>query len=399
MRAITRIALSFLVLATSAVPVAAATESVLYSFSKVETSGPSGKLYLRNGSLYGTTAGGGYRGGYGQVFKLTNNSGTWKKRSLLVFDNGDGSTPFAGLIRDPGGVLYGTTSMGGVYNGGNVFSLYKSGGKWVEQTIWAFGGTGDGAQPTCDLVMDQPRNLYGTTYAGGTNGVGTVFELSNINGVWTETVLHSFTGNGDGWEPYAGLLMVGTDTFYGTTTYGGSAGGYGTVFKVFQSGGVWKEKVIYSFDGADGYEPWGTLIRDKNGALYGTTKNGAANDEGVVFMLSQSGGKWTETVLHSFDTFNGDGDGANPLAGLTWGPSGQLYGTTSQGGVGTGPGTVFELTPSGGAWTETILHSFGGQGDGSLPYGAVTLDKDGAIYGTTPEGGADNLGTVWEITP
>jgi uncharacterized repeat protein (TIGR03803 family) len=193
--------------------------------------------------------------------------------------------------------------------------------------------------------------------------------------------------------------MAGSGTFYGTTIYGGNYDN-GTVFKLFQSRGVWKEKVLYSFTGgSDGYEPWGTLIRDKNGALYGTTYAGGGNDEGVVFMLSRSAGKWTETTLHSFDSFNEDG--ASPIAGLTWGPHGTLYGTTGGGGCPgyPGGGTVFELTLSGGVWTETSLHCFIGGDDGSYPHGGIALDKNGALYGTTVEGGADNLGTVWKIVP
>jgi uncharacterized repeat protein (TIGR03803 family) len=196
-----------------------------------------------------------------------------------------------------------------------------------------------------------------------------------------------------------GLLIDGSGTLYGSTRYGGERGGDGTVFKVFQSRGVWKLEIIYSFGGSDGYEPLGTLIRDKNGALYGTTYAGGASDEGVVFMLSRSAGKWSDTTLHEFDSF--DQDGANPFAGLAFGPSGTLYGTTSEGGIPGYPGVgiVFELAPSGGLWTETMLHSFEGGADGSYPTGRVTVDKNGALYGTTEAGGTDNLGTVWAIIP
>ena len=401
-RPVNRIAVGFAVLAALALPAMAATETVLYSFKNYNSAYPSGRLRFINGSLYGSSVGDALVPTYGQIFKLRNEGGSWAKTSLLTFDKSNGAMPAAGVIRDANGVLYGTSSAGDAYNGGNVFALVKSGGKWAHQTIWAFGGTaGDGAQPYCDLVMDGSGNLYGTTYYGGAYNVGTVFELSNVNGVWTETVLYSFTGqNGDGWFPYSGLLMAGSGTFYGTTQYGGDAGGNGTVFKLFQSGGVWKLKIIYSFTGgSDGYEPWGTLIRDKNGALYGTTYAGGATDEGVVFMVSRSAGKWTETTLHEFDSFNQDG--ANPLAGLSWGPSGSLYGTTSEGGTPGYPGVgiVFELTQSGGAWNETILHSFEGDSDGSYPQGGVILDKNGALYGTTALGGTDNLGTVWKIIP
>jgi uncharacterized repeat protein (TIGR03803 family) len=391
-----RITIGFTALISFALPAIAATETVLYSFPDSGTGSPSGALYFSNGSLYGTGAGDG-KAGDGQVFKLTNKGDSWREKTLVTFDGANGSTPFAGLIRDSNGLLYGTTWTGGAYNAGSVFTLYNSGGKWVTSTIWAFGGTsGDGAQPTCNLVIDKSGNLYGTTFSGGAHNLGTVFELSNINGVWTETVLHSFSGNSDGWFPYAGLLMAGADIFYGTTMFGGNYGD-GTVFKLFQSRGVWKLKIIYSFSGTDGYEPLGTLISDKNGALYGTTYAGGGNDEGVVFMLSRAARKWTLTVLHSFDSFNNDG--ANPLAGLTWSPSGSLYGTTTEGGTPgyPGVGTVFELTQSGGVWNETILHSFEGDADGSYPQGGVTLDQNGALYGTTEAGGTDNLGTVWTI--
>ena len=399
---VNRIAIGFAALAALALPAAAATETVLYSFPNSGTGYPSGTLYFKSGSLNGTGAGDG-KAGDGQVFKLTNKGGSWKEKTLVTFDGSNGSTPFTGPIRGPDGVFYGTTWTGDAYDGGNVFALHKSGGKWVSSTIWAFGGTsGDGTQPECDLVMDKSGNLYGTTYSGGTYNVGTVFELSKVNGVWSETVIHSFGANGDGWDPYAGLLMDGSGTFYGTTIYGREGrGGDGTIFKLFQSRGVWKEKVLYTFTGgADGGEPWGTLIMDKNGALYGTTYAGGAWDVGTAFMLRRSGGKWTETVLHTFQFDNGSNDGFNPLAGLSWNPSGSLYGTTPQGGS-PGGGTVFELTPGGpgGVWTETILHGFGGTGDGVYPQGGITLDKNGALYGTTVSGGNDDLGTVWKITP
>jgi uncharacterized repeat protein (TIGR03803 family) len=391
---INRIAIGFVALAALALPAAAAMETVLYSFPNSGTGDPLGTLHFKNGSLCGT-GGGNYMYGDGQVFKLTNSGGAWNETTLLTFDGSNGSAPFTGPMPGPDGVFYGTTY--GAYNGGNVYALSKKGGKWVGSTIWAFGGAGDGTQPECDLVMDKSGNLYGTTYGGGTYNAGTVFELSKVNGVWTETLLHSFRGNGDGVEPYAGLLMAGSGTFYGTTIYGGSYGN-GTVFKLFQSRGVWKLKIIHSFDGGDGYEPWGPVIRDKNGALYGTTQAGGAWDVGVVFMLSPAGGKWTETVLHTFPFQNGSNDGYEPTAGLTWGPSGSLYGTTSAGNAGSG--TALELTQSGGVWTETILHQFHRRKyDGGYVQGGVTLDENGALYGMTAGGGKYDYGTVWKITP
>ena len=393
---INRIAIGFAALAALALPALAATETVLYSFPSSGTGYPLGTLHFKNGSLYGTGTGDG-RAGVGQAFKLTNKGGSWREKTLVTFDGTNGSTPFTGPIHGPDGVFYGTTAYGDAYNGGNVYAVTRSGGRWVSSTVWAFGGTsGDGTLPECDLVMDKSGNLYGTTYGGGAYNAGTVFELSKVNGVWTETVLHSFRGYGDGVEPYAGLLMAGSGTFYGTTLYGGNYGN-GAVFKLFQSRGVWKVKTIYSFNGSDGYEPWGPVIRDKNGALYGTTYAGGYWDAGVVFMLSRSVGKWTETVLHTFPFQNGSNDGYEPTAGLTLGPSGSLYGTTLTGNASDG--IVFQLTQSGGTWTETILHQFSGKGDGGELQGGITLDKNGALYGMTVGGGKYNYGTVWKITP
>ena len=395
--AICRIAIGFVALFIAARPAMAATETVIYSFPNSGTGYPLGTLTFANGSLYGTGSGD-EKTADGGVFKLTNKGGIWKEKTLVTFDGANGSTPFTGPIRGPDGAFFGTTWTGDAYNGGNVYAVQKAGGKWVSTTVWAFGGTkGDGTQPYSDLVVDKSGNLYGTTFAGGAANAGTVFELSKVNGVWTESVLLSFTGKETGWEPYAGLLLDGSGALFGTTIYGGDNGGDGTVFTLYRSGGVWKEKVLYGFSGADGYEPMGTLIRDKNGALYGTTEYGGAPDTGVAFMLSPSGGKWTETVLHVFDWQTGDG--FYPIAGLHWAPSGSLYGTTSSGG-NPGNGTVFELTQSGGAWNETILHRFGHKkGDGGLLQGGITLDKDGALYGTTFGGGKYNYGTVWKVTP
>jgi uncharacterized repeat protein (TIGR03803 family) len=399
-----RIAIGFASLVGLALPALAATESVLYSFPNSGTGYPLGSLYFRNGSLYGTAAGD-PRSGSGQVFKLTNKGASWKESTVLTFDGTDGSLPWAGLVSDSHGVFYGTASGGGTYNGGTAFALYKSGGKWVEQTIWDFGGSGDGADPQCTLVIDQSGNFFGMTSYGGTYNLGTVFELSDANGVWTEKVLYSFRGNGDGWFPYAGLLLAGRGMLFGTTQFGGSTGD-GTVFSLSKSQGVWKEDILYSFTGGvDGGEPLDTPIMDKNGALYGTTYAGGAGkdfaDVGVVFKLTPSGRSWSETVLYNFGSFADDGE--NPFAGLTFGPNGSLYGTTAEGGCPGHPGvgTVFELTPSttNANWTETILHCFAGGSDGSDPQSGVTLDESGTLYGTTMAGGTDNLGAVWSITP
>jgi hypothetical protein len=245
-------------------------------------------------------------------------------------------------------------------------------------------------------------------------------------------VLYTFAGGSDGANPDAGLIFDASGSLYGTTVFGGPLGcaylsfnlGCGVVFKLTPptiSGGAWTETVLHSFTGgSDGANPFAGLIFDASGALYGTTAQGgntATTGDGIgggtVFKLAPSaiaGGAWTETVLYSFCSRTGCSDGANPFAGLIFDASGALYGTTAQGGGGTPfGGTVFKLTPPallGGAWTESVLHSFTSGSDGDLPWAALIFDASGALYGTTRLGGGgpscfglnDGCGTVFEIT-
>lgn len=229
----------------------------------------------------------------------------------------------------------------------------------------------------------------------------------------TETILHQFEGfNLDGNAPNGALVEGGSGTFYGTTTYGGSSSacqgsyiGCGTVFEIAATkAGSWVETVLYSFQpgNGDGAWPYGGVILDKNGNLYGTTDAGGANDAGAVFELMPpqvSGGSWTESILYSFGANNNDG--RTPLAGLAIDSLGNLYGTTPYGGANKskacasdGCGAVFELTPpsGSGAWVETILHNFGGQ-DGLDPYSPVVFDNQGDLLGTTLYSGAYNCGS------
>lgn len=375
---------------------AKATESVVYSFNSAKDGEPFGRLLLQKNALFGTTQG--VSASYGTVFELKQSRTSWKKTTLFAFDYSDGAFPDAGVIADSNGALYGTTSTGGLDNGGTVFMLSSSGGKWSEQTLWNFGNTGDGDGPACDLVMDSTGALYGTTQSGGTSNYGTVFKLYKSGGVWTETVLYSFAGSNDGQDPYAGLVMDGSDALYGTT-YAGGPNGEGVVFELKQSGGVWTETVLHSFGGgSDGQKPGdGPLAQDAKGALYGTTQYGGANDWGIVFELVPSGMKWKEKVIYSFT----DGsDGGVPLGGLLMDKSGTLHGTTDVGGANY-YGTAFEMTQSGGTWTETVLSNFPNySGDGFYPLAGVVEDKKSAtLYGTTDSGGANGWGTIYEIVP
>jgi uncharacterized repeat protein (TIGR03803 family) len=325
-------------------------ETVMYSFTgDADGAFPEGGL-IRSlaGNLYGTTSGGG-RVGQGVVYKLDT---TGQETVIHTFTGRDGGgSPFAGLIGDSAGNLYGTTRYGGG-NGevGVVFQLDKTG---TETVLHKFTGGADGSSPQAGLIQDSAGNLYGTAGGGIVAsacplGCGVVFKLDTIG---TYTVLHSFTGGADGGYPeYAGLIQDSAANLYGTTSVGG-ASGYGVVFRLDTTGTV---TVLYNFTGgADGGSPQSGVIQDSAGNLYGTAlfggdlscKLGATFGCGVVFKLDTTG---RETVLYSF---TGGSEGANPIAGLILDSAGNLYGTASAGGifdgacVGLGCGVVFKLQP------------------------------------------------------
>jgi len=373
------------------------------------------------GNLYGTTYQGGTGsncgvGGCGTVFELIPTGGGWTEQVLHNFNNDgtDGFLPYAGLILDAEGNLYGTTVLGGTYGPGTVFELSPTaGGGWTEQVLYSFcpqTNCPDGSIPYAGLVFDAAGNLYGTAEEGGTYGYGTVFKLSPGN-PWTETVLYSFcaqTNCTDGGLPDAGLIFDAAGNLYGTTRsggdYGGGDAGPGTVFELTAAG---TETVLHSFGyfPTDGLFPYAGLTFDTAGNLYSTTIAGGSHLYGTVFKLTPAGGGiWTEQVLHSFS--NNGTDGFNPSAGLIFDAAGNLYSTTSEGGAYNYAGTVFELSPAGGGnWTETVLYNFGanGQYDGSGPRAGLVSDAAGNLYGTTAGGGiyscVYSCGTVFELTP
>ncbi len=395
---------------------AASQEKVLHSFGNgTDGESPYGSLIMdAAGNLYGTTYWGGIRGS-GMVFELTpNESGGWTEKVLHSFGNrADGAGPTGGLIFDAAGNLYGTTENGGIHlcngvNCGTVFELSPNGsGGWTEKVLHSFGGGDDGSAPYAGVVFDTAGNLYGTTIIGGTAALGTVFELRpNDSGGWTERVLHNFGNHpNDGYYPFSGLVFDGAGNLYGTTEQGGihSCGvtTCGTVFGLTPNGsGGWTETVLHNFGrGSDGNLPEAGLTIDAAGNLYGTTYSGGIYTEGTVFELSpRVGGGWTETVLRSF--WFQSGDGAYPVAGLILDTAGNLYGTTRDSGI-HGDGTAFEMSPKqGGGWIETVLHSFNENGrDGYSPYAGLMMDAAGNLYGTTNAGGIHGWGTVFEITP
>lgn len=345
----------------------------------------AGLIEDANGNFYGTTASAGDMED-GTVFVLA--SGSRKPKFLHTFTGDpDGGEPYAGVIMDQAGSLYGTTVAGGD-NVNSKGTVYKIDPKKKETLLHSFDRESDGAFPYAGVVMDGAGNLYGTTSIGGTSSKGIAYKLESDG---TEKVLHTFTGGSDGGEPFAGLILDRKGNLYGTTFYGG-ANNDGVVFELAPGG---KEKVLYSFKGGtDGANPYaGNLITDKAGNFYGMTYAGGANGDGTVYELKRDG---TETVLHSFA---GGSDGAEPFAGLIMDGAGNLYGTTQYGGMvcngmGSGCGTVFELAPDG---TETVLHAFKGGLDGIEPSCTLFADDAGNLYGTTIYGGLYTSGTIFTI--
>jgi uncharacterized repeat protein (TIGR03803 family) len=303
------------------------------------------------------------------------------------------------------------------------------------KVLYAFKSGSDGNYPSSALVLDIAGNLYGTTIFGGGDqqycsglepGCGTVFMLARgSNGKWKERVLHRFQSgsSSDGSAPNGALIFDASGNLYGTTSTGGGAaqqcssgafGGCGTVFELSpKSGGGWTENVLYRFQiNAGGAGPYGGLVFDQAGNLYGTAA-AAGNccdpifgwGAGVAFQLTPGSSGWSENVLHSFCAQKNCSDGNAPYSGLLRAPDGALYGTTAYGGGDTFPcdnlgcGTVFKLTGnSNGSWSEQVLNDFIGR-DGIQPFNNLTADKEGNLYGTTPAEGAFGNGTVFKLAP
>jgi uncharacterized repeat protein (TIGR03803 family) len=393
---------------------ASAQESVIWSFA----GGTAGATPLAGltpdtaGNLYGTTSSGGTHG-YGTVFELSPGTGSaWTEKTLYSFGatGADATNPGAGLTIDSSGNLYGTTAGGGIYDYGTVFELSKgTGGTWTEKVLSNFGNYyGAGTQPEAGLIIDGKGNLYGTTGGGGANQMGTVFELSPATGgTWTLNYIWNF-GTGALYEdsPFGSLVVDADGNLYGTTADGGDGAyfsGSGTAFELSPgTGGVWTEKILYSFGATstDARTPSANMVFDTHGNLYGTSIHGGAQDNtngGTVFELSPStGGVWTEQVLWSF---GGGSDGLNPGGNLIIDAQGNLYGVTTTGGLNSNDGIAFELSPAGGGvWSEKILHNFGAtSSDGQSPYGSLLADTAGNLYGVTGSGGIDSSGTAFKI--
>lgn len=401
-------------------------EQLIYTFPATDGDFIYGGLVAdKAGNFYGTTRQGGLNqcpdGGFaysgcGTVFKLASSpNGTWQETIIHQFTQPTGNRaldvgcPEATLIFDTAGNLYGTTSGCLTGGTGEVFELSPtSKGEWTFKVLYRFGlHPNDGYHPFGKLAFDAAGNLYGTTSLGGSGSVqkcnsscGTVFELMpSGSGQWSEKVIYNFQGKEDGCYPLDGVVLDSAGNLYGAAS-GNSGTCTGLVFELSPSSdGSWTESVLYRFTGgADGGVPQGGLIFDSLGNLYGSAATGGsslcAGGCGVVYELSPtSSGSWTEQVLYEF---TGLPDGEQPSSDLTFDAAGNLYGTTTYGGlqgsscVILGCGTVFKLNYASGTWTESALHLFGGAtSDGFQPYAGVVLDSAGNIYGTASVGGVN----------
>lgn len=374
---------------------AARKEEVLYSFCSEQScngfQSPSNLILDAAGNLYGTTLYGGANND-GVVFQLTPEAdGTWSEKELYSFCSlsncTDGSYPSSGLIFDAAGNLYGVTEGGGTALPAVAYQLAPgANGTWTERVLYTF-AYGEG-MPWGNLIFDAAGNLYGATLRGG--NPGTVFELMPQGGrTWRRKVLHTFQG-GDGSVPFGPLVFDASGNLYGATAEGGTGNG-GTVYELMpQANGTWREKALHDFGiGSDETFP-SSVILDAAGNLYGTTRYGGVSNGGTIFRLSpNANGRWKEKVLHSFRNFYQPGQVILDAAGNLYGPVG--------GGSGCpryGCGGVFQFNPATGAYR--VVCAFGHARKGHDPDGVI-LDAAGNLYGTTALGGAFGDGVVFEV--
>ena len=410
----------------------AQTLTTIYSFTGANGDGeypfPEGAMrFDSNGALYGTTASGGtnYNGTVFQLVPPTQPGGVWTENVLYRFAGGvDGRQPSTSVVFDQAGNLYGATQFGGNVQAcgggcGTIFDLSppsQPGGQWTHTVLWTFQGSFDGQYPG-EVVFGSNGSLFATTSSGGTPGVlchtnqrikfgcGTVFELTppaKKGGAWTKTVLYTFPGfKGDGTGPGSEITFDSQGNIYGVKASGTSA--YGAVFELSppSGGGSWKETTLFNFPGgSEGSNP-GAVTIGPNGVLYGFASNsGVANASGLVFQLTQSGGVWSETVLYTFPGF--PGDATTPATTLALDPSGNLYGTSMFGGSNAcyfGCGAIFKLAPptGGHGWTESVLFELGNSGQN--PNSSLVQFHNGLLYGNTTYLGASDVGSVFTLVP
>jgi len=414
-------ALLVIVLSAASQSAQAQTFQVLYAFTnELDGATPfSGVTVDRAGNLYGTASLGGNLAcsppwGCGTSYRLKRSGSNYTFSPLYSFNGEpDGRWPENRVLFGPDGALYGTTYEGGggqcgSVGCGTVFKLQPAATfcrsvfcSWTATVLYSFNGDSDGYWPMFgDLLFDQMGNIYGTApyTTSGSDIYGVVYELTPSNGDYTQSVLHTFSGS-DGSQSFGGVISDNAGNLYGTTEAGGQYG-YGTVFELTKgAGGGWTESVLHNFNDYDGSNITAGLVADQSGNLYGAAAIGGATGGGTVFELSPGETGWTFNLIYTFPHAD-----CGPQSSLAIDAAGTLYGALECGGA-HGAGSVFKLAFSSGSWIYTSLHDFNFT-DGDNPWGSVTLDSSGNLYGTTLYGGNYNglcqnygCGVVWTITP
>lgn len=313
----------------------------------------------------------------------------WTQETILYQFSGrkgDGAAPLAGVIFDSAGNLYGTTPIGGVHGQGMVFELSPSNEGWTGTLLYSFTGGSDGGWPSAPLFMDNAGNLYGTTQRGGPNGnpSGVVFKLHRTGSKWHEEVLHTFGYGSDGKTP-SGLFVDEKGRVFGTTQYGGTYGD-GTVWAMQYSPGAWQYEILYSFgeNPNEGFGPLSGVVVDNNHHIYGSAQS--PDQIAIVFELKYSPSGWLERIIYSFE----GGENEPGPFGLVLDGSGNVYGSAPLGGANNS-GTIFELSPSTDGWTETVIYNAVATG--------LTFDQSGNLYGVNNlfQGSSEN--SLFELSP
>jgi len=371
----------------------AQTFTVLHAFSETGSTGQGLLTIDRAGNLYGATT--------SLVYQLKRSGSGWLFLPLHQFSGGDDGYGPGPLTFGPDGVLYGMTG-GGSFGSGTVYRLTPSPSfchtalcPWLKTILYSFSGGSDGSGPVGPPGFGPDGSLFGITNSGGANGKGVMFKLTKSGNSWTESVLHDFAPQ-DGDSPQFGPTVDTAGNVYGTF-YAGGVSGWGTVYELSPSGGGWIFNVIHSFAPPDGTFPAGGVIVDPSGTVFGATTSGPGyfpDGDGSVFTLVPGGAGWTENIICSFAGQYGGG----PYASLSLDAHGNLYGTTFKDGP-LGFGNVFRLNPSGGGCAYAPLHDFDYYNDGAYPMSTVLFDSEGNLFGTTSFAGPGGHGTVWEITP
>jgi uncharacterized repeat protein (TIGR03803 family) len=386
---------------------AAQTYNVIYTFTGHGTSAHpiAGVLVDPHGNLFGTSAWGG-TDTPGDVYELQRTGSGFNYSELYIAGLGTkGNFPWDPPVLGPGG-MYVTMNGGGSYGDGTVLKVQPSATLcrsvsclWNTTDLYDFSRRSDGGNSEAAVVFDTQGNMYGTAPNGGT-GYGVVFEMTSSKGKWIYQIIYTFTGGEDGAFPAAPLFVDAAGNLYGTAESGGLPGcgnyGCGTIFKLSRSGASWSETVLHSFEnGPDGAAPTSGLIADKTGSFYGATAGSDISPGGTVYQLIPSGDGWTFNLIYDLP-----GTGGGPFGNLVRDSAGNLYGATWGDGA-HGQGNVFKLSPTSNGWIYTNIHDFTDGPDGGNANGGLAIDNNGVIYGTTYDGGSDNClcGVVFQITP